>query len=145
MRKMTFAVFLFCFIQTYAKTPIPEALLNAKTAVVNNAGAEDKDFARFCEALKEWGRFEFVQDRGKADIVITLSADIQNRNIQIPNTTAGAGGVFAGGVRSQPVIINLINIINARDNTPLWSDETSVDSKDPKRLVANLKNRMKKK
>ena len=63
MRRMMFTAFLFCFIQTYAKTPIPEALLNAKTAVVINEGAEGKDFDKFCKRLKEWGRFELVQDQ----------------------------------------------------------------------------------
>jgi hypothetical protein len=141
MRRMLPVVFLFCFIPTYAKTPIPEALLNAKTAIVENSGAEAKDFARFCEVLKEWGRFEIVQNRAKADIVITLSAGVENRNIQMPN----AGGGMAGGVVSQDVLINYIHIANLADNAPLWSDKTPGDSKDPKILVSNLKNKMKKK
>jgi hypothetical protein len=141
MRRMMFAVFLFCFIQTYAKTPpIPEALLNAKTAFVENGGAEDKDFDKFCQALKEWGRFEFVKNERSADIVITLSTKLQDRTVQMPNT----GGGF-GGVNTEQVLISYIRIVNARDETPLWSDKTPSGSKDPRRLVDILKNKMKKK
>jgi hypothetical protein len=140
MRRMMFAVALFCFIQTYAKTPIPEALLNAKTAVVRNDGATDKDFDKFCKLLKEWARFEFVQNREKADIVITLSTQLQTRTIQLPNV----GGGF-GGVTSQEILISYIHIFSAGDDTPLWSDKTSGGSSDPQQLVLNLKNKMKKK
>ncbi len=71
MRRMIFVAFLFCFIQAYAKTPpIPESLLNAKTAYVVNRGASVKDFERLCSLLKEWGRFELVQDPKSADIII---------------------------------------------------------------------------
>ncbi len=140
MRKIMFAAFLFCFIQAYAKTPpIPEALLNAKTATVSNEGSEAKDFDRFCKLLNEWGRFEIVPSRGKADIVIMLGSQLKTRTIQLPNV----GGGF-GGVQSQEVIISYIRILNATDDSLLWTDQTS-DTKDPKRLVDNLKNKMKKK
>jgi hypothetical protein len=133
---MMFAVFLFCFIQSYAKPPIPEALWNAKTAVVKNGGADSKDFTKFCDALKEWGRFEFVQDKRKADIVITLSTGVGNRNMERPD---------GGGVISLEVLINYIRIIDARDDTMLWSDETEGGDKNPKLLVSYLKSKMKKK
>jgi hypothetical protein len=138
MRKIMFAAFLICFTQTYAETPIPEALLNAKTAFVRNDGAEAKDFDKFCTLLKEWGRFELVQDRGKADIGIALSAQLQYRTVQVPSTSGGIGSVA-----SQQVITSYIRIFNARDDTKLWSDQ--IDSKDPKSLVQRLKNKMKKK
>jgi hypothetical protein len=133
-----FALFLSCFTQTYAND-IPEALLNAKTAFVDNAGAEDKDFAKFCKALEEWGRFELVQRRGDADIAITLSAALRDRNVQQPSI-----GSYGGGVRTQQVLVNCIRIADARFDTFLWSGENR-DSKDPKGLVADLKNKMKKK
>jgi hypothetical protein len=137
MRRMMLAVFLFCFIPTFAKTPMPEALLNAKTAFVNNIGTEDKDFTKFCDALKKWGRFELVQDRMSADIVIKLYAEVKTRTIELPG--------IGGGVQSEKVLVNCIRIVNARDDIQLWFDETSGDSKDPKQLVDKLKNKMKQK
>jgi hypothetical protein len=138
MRKIMFAAFLFCFIQTYAKTPIPEVLLNAKTALVVNGGSENKDFEKFCKLLKEWGRFELVQKSDSADIIIRLSTKLETRTVQLPST---AGGL--GGMNTQQVIISLIHISNARDDSQLWSDETP--SKDPKNLVSNLKSKLKNK
>ena len=139
MRRAMFAVLLFCFIQAYAKDPVPEALVNAKTAVVRNTGAEDKDFDKFCKLLKEWGRFEIVQERSKADIVMALSTQLQTRTIRLPNT----GGGF-GGVQSQDVLITHISISSTRDDSVLWSDHTT-DSKDPSPLISNLKKNLKKK
>ena len=137
MRKIMFAAFLFCVTQSYAEK-IPDALWNAKTAFIRNDGAETKDFDKFCALLKEWGRFEFVQDRGKADIGITLSAKLQYKTVQLPSTGGGLGGM-----NSQQVITSYMQVISAQDDTLLWSDQ--VDSKDPKSMVQKLKGKMKKK
>ena len=138
MRKIVFAVFLFCFVQSYAKTPIPDTLVNAKTAYVTREGPEDKDFNKFCKLLQEWGRFELVQTRDKADIVIQLSIQLQTQTVRMPNT----GGGF-GGMTNQQVIVSSMHIYDAKDNSELWKD--SIQSKDPKNLVSNLKDKMKKK
>lgn len=137
MRKIMFAVFLFCFTQTYAEK-IPEALWNAKTAFVRNDGADAKDFDKFCTLLMEWGRFEFVQDRGKADIGITLSTRLEYRTVQLPSTGGGLGGVT-----SKQVIISYLRVISAQDDSVLWSDQ--IESKNPKGLVQKLKSKLKKK
>lgn len=140
MRKMIFVAFLFCFFQAYAKTPpIPEALLNAKTAFVVNRGASVKDFEKLCNLLKEWGRFELVQDPKSADIFIEIYTRMQDRIVQSPNVGIGGGTT---SIRGQ---VNYLSILDAREGTELWSDETSGDSKDPRQLVSNLKNKMKKK
>ena len=139
MRRMMFAVFLFCFIQAYAKDPeIPEALLNAKIAYVQRSGASEKDFTKLCEALKKWGRFELVQERKNSDITIMLSSTVETRSMERP----GASGGMMSNVQ---VLINHIRIMDARNDTLLWTDETSVYEKDPKILVSKLKSKMKKK
>jgi len=131
------AAFLFCFTQAYAET-LPEALLNAKTAFVRNDGADAKDFAKFCQLLEEWGRFEFVQERSKADIGIALSTQLQTKTVRMPST----GGGF-GGITSQQVIISYMRIVNAGNEAPLWSDQ--IESKNPKSVVQKLKGKMKNK
>jgi hypothetical protein len=137
MRKLLFAAFLLCFTQCYAEK-IPEALLNAKTAFVRNDGADAKDFEKFCQLLKEWGRFEFVQDRGKADIGITLSTRLQYKTVQLPSTSGGLGGMS-----TQQVITSTLRVINAQDESEIWSDH--VESKNPSSLVKSLKGKLKKK
>jgi hypothetical protein len=138
MRRMLFVAFLFCFFQAYAKTPpIPEALLSAKTAAVVNRGADAKDFDKLCKRLQEWGRFELVQDQKDADIVIRIYTRLDTRVVQMPNPG------LQGGVTTVQVLINYLEILNARDGTELWTDKTSGDSKDPRQLVNRLKNKMK--
>jgi hypothetical protein len=138
MRKTIFASFLLlCFIQAYAKDP-PEALYKAKTAVVINAGAEGKDFDKFREYLQKWGRFEFVQERSKADIIITLSSKEGKLNQETP----GLGG---GIMTTIPVRINDYRIIDAKDESLLWSDQTPPASKDTEILVSRLQKKLKKK
>ena len=141
MRKLMLAAFLFCLIQAYGKEKdaIPEALMNAKNAFVVNQGSLPKDFEKLNKVLKEWGRFELVSDPKGADIIIALSSQSQVKTVQMPST---AGGL--GGVNSQQVMISYIRITSTNDGTLLYSAETT-ESGDPKQLVVNLKNRMKKK
>jgi hypothetical protein len=140
MRRIFFTAFIFCFVLSYAKPNIPEALWNAKTAYVGNDGAEPKDVEKLSKLLGEWGQFQIVQDKTTADIVITLSTQLQTRTIRLPNT----GGGF-GGMNSQQVLVSTIRIFNAKDSSTLYTDETGGDSKDPKQLVDRLKHKMKKK
>ncbi len=137
MRKIIFAALLLCVTQAYAEK-IPDAVFEAKTAFLRNDGADPKDFEKFCDLLKEWGHFEYVQDRGKADIGITLSTKVEYKTVQLPST---AGGI--GGVTSQQVITSYIRIYKAQDEALLWTDRT--ESKNPKGLVQSLKGKMKKK
>jgi hypothetical protein len=140
MRRILFVAFLFCFTLTYAKTTIPEALWEAKTAYVGNDGAEPKDVEKLTKLLADWGQFQIVQDRTSADILITLSTQLQTRTIRLPSTGGGLGGV-----NSQQVFVSTIHIYSAKDSSMLYTDETGGDSKDPKQLVDRLKNKMKKK
>ena len=142
MRRMIFAVFLFCFIQTYAKSPdIPEALWNAKTAYVQNSGSStEKDYNKLYEALKNWGRFELVQDKSSADIYIILYSAVEAKRMMRPGI-----GSSASAIEDIQVIINSIRILNTKDGAQLWTDKSSAENNDPKILVSKLKNMMKKK
>jgi hypothetical protein len=136
MQKMLFAVILvFCFTLTYAKDPIPEFLLKAKTAVVDNSRAEQKDIDKLCEALKNWGRFELLQSKSNADIVITLTRESKEEMVTGPG----------GRMQNQQFLVNRIHIYKRDDDSLLWSDETSSYSKDPKVLVSKLKSTLKNK
>lgn len=141
MKRVLFAAFLFCFISAYAKKEeIPEELMNAKTAIVGNSGAEAKDFTKLCKLLKEWGRFELVEEQEKADIVITISTRLETRTVRMPSVSGGIGGL-----NSQQVLISTLRIMNARNGAELWTDETVTQSKDPKQFVSKLKSKLKKK
>jgi TPR repeat protein len=52
---------------------IPEALFNAKTAHLVNDGAMTAHEGSFIKNLRKWGRFELVEEKAAADIVILFS------------------------------------------------------------------------
>jgi hypothetical protein len=139
MRKIMLTAFLFCFIQAFAKTPVPDTLWDAKTAIVANEGATAKDFEKLGKLLKDWGRFELVQSESQADIVISLSTKIEYQTVRLPNTGGGLGGI-----NSQQVFVSYLRILNRRDGSELWTDHTTNGSRDPGQLVRKLKNAMKK-
>lgn len=143
-RMVAIAVLLLCFVPAYAKdkNEIPEELWDAKNAVVRNSGSEMKDYEKLIRLLKEWGRFEILEEgksaEQKIDIVITLSTRLETRTVRMPSVGGGLGGFT-----SQQVLLSAINIFNFEDGTLLWTDETT-SSKDPKQLVDKLKGKMKK-
>jgi hypothetical protein len=137
MRRLFLAALLvFGFTLAYAKDdPIPDALLNAKTAIVQNSGAEKPDVDKLIEALQKWGRWEILPLTQKTDLRIALTREMKEQMVNGPG----------GRMQNLQVLINHINIYKTDDDTLLWSDKTSTYSKDPKALVNNLKNRLKSK
>src|SRR5258707_3326410 len=62
-----------CFSKNKVHAPLPGSVLSAKTVYVENHGsAKDADSAY--QELSKWGRWEIVQDRARADLVLILSA-----------------------------------------------------------------------
>jgi hypothetical protein len=58
------------------QAPLSTTVLAAKTAYIENHGsAKLKD--RSYDELKKWGRWQIVEDRTKADIVIVLSSQAE--------------------------------------------------------------------
>jgi len=52
---------------------LSEALFNAKTAYVLNDGTSATPYNSFLDYFKKWARFELVEEKEKADIVIVFS------------------------------------------------------------------------
>ncbi len=100
---------------------------------MTNDGARAKDFDAVYNELKKWGRFELVQERAKADIVIMLSTK-PGEDVAL----VGSGGFVAGGSDSR----HYIRITRASDDAALWSDATGDWHRSPKNLVSNLKKRI---
>jgi hypothetical protein len=123
-------------VVVFAKDPpLPEALLNAKTAFVNNAGATEKDFDKFCKELKKWGRFELVLDRVNVDIIISIFTE--------PRSRGDISGM--GAIRSAKWQTNIIRIRDGRNDDLLYWAGTGEYSKNPAILVSNLKHEMNRK
>jgi hypothetical protein len=110
------------------------SLMVRRAARITLSPAEAKDFDKFCRLLKEWGRFELVQDRGSADIGITLSTQLHYRTVRLPAT-----GIGLGTVARQQVITSYIRIFNARDD--VHSGPIKSILKAPKALSKDSKTR----
>lgn len=137
----------FCFAGSAFggdKAPLPKKLLQAKTAYVVNNGSWAKSYDKFYAELKKWNRFQLVETKEEADIMIVLSSKVGE----------SGGGVVVGNTAGQPssgVVISssestfFISVTDAKDGTPLWSDytgEAMLVSNSAKRLVAGLRRRM---
>jgi hypothetical protein len=139
MRKVMIALFLCFPFSAFAQAPIPDVLMNAKTAFIFNDGAWYKAYDKFYNEFKKWNRFEFVQEKERADIIIVLS----NKPGELGVGIAGSNPII--GISESKFFLR---ITNARDGTPLWADYTGeafLVSNSPKKLVSNLRNRMEKK
>jgi hypothetical protein len=95
------------------KTPVPAKLLSAKTAFLVNDGTSAKTFDRFYAELKKWNRFQLVENKDQADIVVVLSSRAMGMQFYI-------------------------EITDTTNNTPLWSDSAYTARK----FVSGLRNRM---
>jgi predicted Zn-dependent protease len=81
-----------------------------------NDGTWSKAYDKFYVALKKWNRFQLVETKDEADIVIVLSTQAG----EFGGGVATSGGVLVAGTESK----FYIRITDARDATPLWSDYT---------------------
>jgi hypothetical protein len=122
------------------KAPLPAKLVNAKTAFVFNDGTWVKVYDKFYNELKKWNRFQLVESKDEADIVIALSNRPGSTTVGVA-TVGTSSGVVVGGSESKFYIY----ITDAKDGTPLWSDstgETLLVSNSAKKLVKRLRKRM---
>jgi hypothetical protein len=121
------------------KAPLPAKLQSAKTAFLVNDGVWYKVHDKFYAELKKWGRFQIVEAKEDADIIIVLSS----RAAELGGAVAvPSGQVVIGGSESK----FFLRITDAKDGTPLWSDSTGeamLVSNSAKRFVKTLKQRMK--
>lgn len=60
-----------CLSGNKTRAPLPAKVLSVKSIYVENHGSA-KDADRAYDELKKWGRWEIVQDRAKADLVVIL-------------------------------------------------------------------------
>jgi hypothetical protein len=141
LRALTLLLVLFAGSPAVAgeKAPLPAKLKSAKTAFLVNDGVWYKVHDKFYAELKKWGRFQIVESKEEADIVIVLSA----RAGEVGGAVAvPSGQVVIGGSESK----FFVRITDAKDGTPLWSDSTSeamLVSNSAKRFVKTLKQRLK--
>ena len=112
--KLLFALFAALSISAIAteKAPLPAKLATAKSAFLVNDGVSAKLLDKVYSELKKWNRFQIVESKQDADIVITLSR----------GATSGAFGAIRGVGVGAVVTDFSIRITDAKDDSQLWAD-----------------------
>jgi hypothetical protein len=115
MNKLLLFAFLAVFSLTAAagqKAPLPTKLKSAKTLLLVNEGVSAKLFDKVYAELKKWNRFQLVEGKQDADVVMALSRGSMSGAI------AGSKGSIFGIAAAD----FSVRITDARDDTPLWAD-----------------------
>ena len=78
-------------------TALPKALLEAKTAYVDDVSWHSSVGVQCSDELKKWGRFKLVGDQKEADLVFHLTGTIED--------------------------LTTLEVVDARDQVTLWSSK----------------------
>jgi hypothetical protein len=118
-------------VTVYAQKRVSPRILSAKFVCFDDqlgvAAVGDKAFAQ----LKRWGRFQIVQNRKEADIVIVLSADTYKGGQIIlsggqTGTMGKDGSVDVDRVPNYnqlaPVRYAYLTVVDSKTGEKLWSD-----------------------
>ena len=122
------------------QAPLPARLTSAKTAVVINDGTWIKVYDKFYTVLKKWNRFQLVETKEQADIVIVLSTNPGSLVGGMVSSPSGVGVVIGGSASKF-----YMRITDAKDGTPLWADSTGeaffLVSNSAKKFIKRLRKR----
>jgi len=115
---------ILCLIAVQARAVpknLPDAITRAHTIfLVNETGFTELQYTAVLE-LTKWGRFDLVDSREKADLVMRLDGGNHVRALpegQFPST----GGVNAVSESDIPAGLTRVALLDPKTNAVLWSD-----------------------
>ncbi len=133
------AVVLICLIAVIASAyaqdqpkPVPSIspiarLRAAKTAYIKNGGGSDFPFNLFQSTMEGWGRVVLVDAPAKADIIVEVSAPLDESGVSVSsstNSTNSMGTQTEGSSKSYKQLYVqriVVTVFDARTNVRLWS------------------------
>ena len=122
--KMIALALAVCAIPAVAKTlkaPLPEQLFQAKTAYIDNRSGEADILDKGYTALKEWGRYDVIQDKAKADIVFVFTVSTETRGSYTAGNVTDNGDVQAT-TTSTRVGYTTMTVLDPSNGQILFSD-----------------------
>ncbi len=119
------------FLQAQGEIANPQAIASAKSIYFEDKSGVDAVGKKTLAELSNWGRFQIVQDRKMADLVIVLSTDPQQGGNLI--LSGGQTGTIdsRGNIEEDPVPnynklaptrYAFLTVVDARTGDNLWSD-----------------------
>ncbi|MGB2677731.1 MAG: energy transducer TonB [Candidatus Acidiferrum sp.] len=118
------------FVEAQGEIANPQAIVSAKTIYFEDKSGVDEVGKKASAELNKWGRFQIVQDRKKADLVVVLSTDPQRGGNLIlsggqTGTIDSRGHIEEDSVpnynKLAPVRYAFLTVIDARTGDNLWS------------------------
>jgi hypothetical protein len=134
MKKMTsvfFSALIFLSVElsqaNEKRGAVPSRVLSAKTIYVDNQTADAELQHDAYMALGKWGRYEIVDSRQKADVVLRLSGSSVVKFVPggDPSATYNPKPVnepSAAGEELAPPGCTRLTLIEPKNGTTLWSD-----------------------
>lgn len=128
-----FVVFLVALLSAHGQKQLAKSpkILSAKTVYFDDRTGVDAVGAAALAQLKKWGRFQLVQDKKLADLILLLSADPYNGGYII-FASGQTGSVDATGHvqedrvpnynKQAPVRDAYLTVIDPKTGQNLWSD-----------------------
>jgi len=118
-------------VQAQKQQAISPRILSAKTAYFDYQSVPPKVGEKALDRLKKWGRFQIVQDRKQADLIILLSTDTPGGDIIFADGRTGTvdktGNIAVNGIpglnkEAAPVRYAYLTVVDAKTEEKLWSD-----------------------
>jgi hypothetical protein len=132
---LAFSILMFTFpvFAKHEKMPLPQRVMTAKTAYIDNQSGHADLGDKAYDEMKKWGRYQIVDSADKADIILLLSAKeyVGGYTSSTSQTTTGRvddnGNVNAqtnGSGDSQAVVTGttFITLIDGKSGASLWAD-----------------------
>ena len=123
----TVAVLLaICSLPGFAKDrhlPLPPQVIAAKTIYIENRSGEAAMGDRAYQEITSWGRFQVVQDKSRADLILLLTARQENRGY------VTSGGGQSGTVNENGNIETTPSPQYTRPNVAFYSGLAVLDAK----------------
>ncbi len=111
--------------------PLPPQVMSAKTVYIDNQSGQAKIGDRAYEEIKKWGRFQVVQDRKQADLILLLTAREHNGGY----VTTGGGqtgrvddygnvNTASNPTYTAPVTVGYtyLTVVDPKTGDSLWSE-----------------------
>ena len=116
-----------CFPKNHA--PLSKKVLSAKTVYIENHGSA-KGGDKATQELKKWGRWEIVEDRTKADLVLVLTSQegessTGHTQTYDPTPAPGMGGAGTwkyGTTTSSSAGSEHLELVDPKTGTSMYSD-----------------------
>lgn len=118
-------------VQAQGEIANPQAIASAKTIYFEDKSGVDAVGKETLAELSKWGRFQIVQDRKKADLILVLSTDPQRGGNLIlsggqTGTIDSRGHIEEDSIpnysKLAPVRYAFLTVVDARTGDNLWSD-----------------------